>query len=120
MPLAILRHSNRVPEGVVDTLKDMIQFHLAQRFHCEDEGGDLNPGDIEVEVSEVGPKDRNEYDICITVLANDFPSRRANLDERRRLMQADLAGFIPPDLTGYLWVLLCPASFGEFNKEETT
>lgn len=117
MPLAILRHSKRVPESVVDTLKDMIQFRLAQRFDCEDEGGDLTPGDIEVWVSEIGPKDRNEYDICITVLANDFPGRRVNLDERHQKLLADLGEYVPRDLSGYVWVMLCPASFGEFHKE---
>ncbi len=116
MPLAMLRCSNRVPDNAVEALVAAIPVALAEAFDCEDEGGDLTPNDIEVEVSTVGPKDRNDYDVCITVFANDFPSRKANHDERRQRMQDALAQHVPADMTGYLWTLLAPASFGEFNK----
>lgn len=116
MPLAKLRCSQRVPAEVVTALAQAIPVALAEAFDCEDEGGDLIPRDIEVEVSAVGDNDINDYDVCITVLANDFPSRKINHHDRRHQMQDILAPLVPAEMTGYLWTLLCPASFGEFHK----
>lgn len=120
MPLVMARFAPDIPEEVVNAVVGAIPAALAEAFDCPDPGGDLTPNDIEVEVSTVGPKDINDYHICVTVLANDFPARKENLDDRRKRMQALLAPHIPPDMKGYLWTLLCPASFGEFNMEETT
>lgn len=120
MPLVLARFAPDVPDEVVSAVVGAIPAALAEAFDCPDPGGDLTPKDIEVEVSTVGPKDINDYYVCVTVLANDFPTRKVNLDERRRKMQALLAPYIPPNMKGYLWTLLCPASFGEFHQPEST
>ncbi len=119
MPLALLRYRQSVTDDVLEHLIAAIPVAIAAAFDCEDDGGDLSPKDIEVEVAPVGPKDVNAYDVCITVLANHFPSRDANHEERRLLMQAMLAEYVPKGLKAYLWTLLIPASFGEFNMRDS-
>ncbi len=116
MPLVMLRCSKRVAPEAVAALAKAIPVAVAEAFDCEDQGGDLTFHDIEVQVTTVGDQDINSYDVCITVLANDFPARRANHAERRQRMQTALAPLVPVDMTGYLWTLLCPASFGEFHR----
>lgn len=114
MPLVTLRRSQRVPDEVVDALVKAIPVAVSESLDCNDLGGDLTPDDIEVEVGTIGPLDRNRYDICVNVIANDYPERKASLEVRRQHLQAALIRHIPGGLTGYVWVRLCPASFGEF------
>jgi hypothetical protein len=119
MPLVMARFGRKVPKAVANAVVKAIPAAVAEAFNCTDKGGDLTANDIEVEVSTVGRRDINDYDICITLLANEFPSRSANLNDRRRRLQRLLEPYIPRGIKGYLWTLLCPASFGEFHQPET-
>jgi len=96
--------------------------------------GELSPNDIEVKVESFGLieeaegssgftridvsgdvlRDIHTKDIEIIIWANDYPERAKNLDQRREQIIKEVRKFIPPDITGFVWVLLQPGSYGEF------
>jgi len=129
MPLVLL---NRNPELLDDDLT-----HLLGKMLCEavakalsiddDPDGRLTPSDIEVVVRDVRPGvDINYVTLAIIIFANDFPSRKANLDERREKIEAAIRDYFktgPSSLARlgrelsmakqmFVWIRLAPASFG--------
>lgn len=100
-------------------LGELIQAIVATELTCEDPEGQLTPSDIEVSFRyrnsqrDVGGE---KYDIQVTVFANDFPSRKANLSARCEEIKHRLAGCFGTDFTrGFVWVLLAPAAFAEWS-----
>lgn len=59
-------------------------------------------------------KDISTKDIEIIILANYYPERNKNLDERQKIILNRVKEFISPEFSGFVWVLLTPSSFGEF------
>lgn len=61
-----------------------LQSIVALALNCSDKDGALTADMVEVRVTEVGPYDVNAVDVAVLVVANDFPSRKANIEERTR------------------------------------
>jgi hypothetical protein len=58
---------------------------IAEALHVESNpDGHLTPGDVEVKFSKFGPLDiTNGNDLTVTVFANNYPERAANLQTER-------------------------------------
>jgi hypothetical protein len=119
MPLVTVRHITLEPcndrEGLISIINALPQI-VAENLTCEDEGGSLTASDVEVEEKEYGPHDINgDFDFSVTIDANLFPSREANLDERARRIEEQLRAILPVDLPMkyYIWLRLFPAFFVE-------
>jgi hypothetical protein len=115
MPLVVV---GKNPEVVTDEiLKKLVRDlpgMVAKTLGCDDPGGDLTPQDIEVWVQDFGPHDINTKDVEIIIWANFYLGRAKNLSLRRRLLGRLIRDTLPREIKGFVWVLLNPASFGEF------
>lgn len=90
----------------------------AKCLSCKD--GKLTVEEIEVRFREMGQHDINASDLMIEIFANDYPDRRANIQERTVAIAAGVRGylstqgFLAPSVCGgtnFVWVLLAPAGF---------
>jgi hypothetical protein len=88
---------------------------VARALHVkENPDAHLTANDIEVWVQESGRLDVNAKDIQIIIWANEHPERLADLEQRKDfIVQYVRDSFYSKILTGYVWVLLQPAAFGE-------
>lgn len=60
-------------------------------------------------------EDVNGKDLEIIVMANDYPERRKNLDDRRGAITRDIKRIVgETKITGSVWVRLCPGSYEDF------
>lgn len=129
MPLALLVYDpERITSGVAGEIAFILPQFVAAELTVEEEDGQLSPSDIEVRVLPKSPEDIDHYDLSIVIFAQDYPSRRAKLDEARAAIiseledalplicdESDCFTWYPPRIKGFVWVLLCPGSFGEFE-----
>jgi len=111
--------TQRVPDYLVEDLQAMLRHAVAKELSCRDFDGSLTSRDLEVKVEAFGPHDFNgKYGITVTILANDFPDRRVDLDARREQISRRLRAFLDDhgltEVTGCIYIALVPASFGEF------
>lgn len=78
----------------------------------------LSSSDVKVIMETVGPVNIDTFHFDIIVLADDFPERRANLQERAGMIQSEVYDLLRrkynQDFSGRLLVLLRPTMFGEF------
>lgn len=120
MPLVIVtRKKEKVSDKDVERLGPILQSVVAEALTCDEEDGRLTEKEIEVRFREPSSFDRNVSDLSVEVFANDFPSRRANLQRRTEQIsnQLRIRGRLDPTLcTGayagnFVWVLLAPAGF---------
>lgn len=118
MPLVRIVTKVHVPNQLRLDIRNAIQEIVARALTCSDLGGSLTSVDIDVELDFVGEYDLIKHDIAITVTANDFPSRKKNHHDRRRYIQREVDPMIPEELTGFVWLLLSTASYGEFHDGE--
>ena len=117
MPLVVVA---RNPKVISDRLLSVITKNLpsivASALDCDDEGGSLTSRDVEVWVQDFGPNDINTKDLEIVVWANQYPQRLRHLNARRADIVSEIRsirGAARSNFTGFVWVLLQPASFGE-------
>ncbi|MCX6812211.1 MAG: hypothetical protein NTW79_01120 [Candidatus Berkelbacteria bacterium] len=92
---------------------------VADALSCGDENGSLSPKDIEIKFEAQGPHDVDNYDVEILVTAMDFPSRKANIQERAALIADKLLPRIPRLDEKYqicVFVTLSPAGFAEQTR----
>jgi hypothetical protein len=99
-------------------LGEHLQQVIAQALDApDDEGGRLTPEEIEVRFQIVSPRTINPSPFALEILANDYPSRKANLDYRVSRIARELRAFptIPQsvidDKGGFVWVLLGAGGF---------
>jgi len=120
MPLVVITANRARDELTWDVLRqfaERLQPEVAHVLTCDDEGGQLTRHDIEVEVRDLNPQRSiggDQYDIRIVVLANDYPTRRADLFERSEQLTDQLQPLLPEGIHGFVWILLAPAAFVEF------
>jgi len=116
MPLVTVR-SNILGHVEKTALGPVIQKIVALALDGDEFESWLGPTDIEVEFKEIGPYDVSFPPVSLLVLANDYPSRKANLQERASQIARALREHeaFPDDALqttdGFVWVLLCPAGF---------
>jgi hypothetical protein len=126
MPLVIVtRDPNRVEGLKLRALSDSLPGIVAKHLTCDDPDGKITSDDIEVKVQEYGQFDVHKKDLDIVIWAGRYPSRQANLGERRQSIEKDVSQILnggtiafgsPEDIRhGSVWILPIPdTSFGEF------
>ncbi len=100
--------------------------HLAAQFlSCQDAGGSLTEKDVSVYFRESRSFDVVTHDFSIGVIANDFPDRHANLQERTDLIRDGLRDILKHktvvwqasrEVTFSIWVTLSPGGFSEGSE----
>lgn len=104
---------NNISDINIQLLGEVTRELVARELDTPEEpDGHLTVNDIEVQVREGSPLDLGTLPLQIIVHANEFPARRANLDERRKRIATELRERIP-QLRGncFIWILLHLASF---------
>lgn len=126
MPLVLLKYDpESVPSAMAGEIAYILPQFVAAELTVEEVGGQLSLEDVEVWPLPKSPDDvdPNNYDLSIVIVAQDYPSRRAKLDEARAAIVNELQDVLPlicdtydasSIIKGFVWVLLCPGSFGEF------
>lgn len=118
MPLVVLSHKkDRVLPDMLEKLAQALPAMVAEALTCEHPPGLLVAGDIEVWVRESSDYDVNVKDLEIVVWANHYDERQQNLHHRNVAVLNKVREFLADydcNLNGYVWILLQPASFGEF------
>ena len=104
--------------GFTNSLPGIVARHL----HVEEmKEARLSPADVEAHANRTQLGDVSKYAVDITILANTYEPRLANLDVRREGIVDDvqlaLIHWFPKagPLKASVWVLLCPGSFGELE-----
>lgn len=120
MPLVVVQYKpGSITEGKLKDFVSVLPKLVARALHVpENPDAHLTPEDVEVWVRESGKLDRNVEDIVkdieIVIWANEYPERLQNLGERKdRIVQSIRDFFYGRIPTGFVWVLLQPAAFGE-------
>lgn len=97
---------------------DRVRSFTAQALNCNTPNGKLSVDDTEAHVVEADSLHivgSNEFQVKITVEANDYPERKSNLAERSDLLESLVKEILPKDFRCYIWVKLSPAEFRAFN-----
>ena len=118
MPLVVMNcKKGRLLGDMIEKLAQELPIIVSRALHVEENPkGHLTSDDIEVEVRESGTYDVNIKDLEITIWANHYPERLVNIDERREKIVLGIRDFLRDydrNPSGFVWVLLQPASFGE-------
>lgn len=116
MPLAVVTRNPGVTDEGIKPLLDHLRQIVAEELTVPGTDGELNADEIEVRVQETGHLDQNIPHVAITIWANQYPERLANLDERRRHIAQRIKELIP-HMDGNLWILLQPGSFEEWKAK---
>ena len=117
MPLGIVTSKpGLIDAAVAKKLGPLIQKSIAETLDCAEDGGHLTLNDVEVRFQEVGPFDVNSVPFSLEIFANDFPSRRVNLQKRTETIATLLrsSGILPKEVFktySFVWILLAPAGF---------
>ena len=120
MPLIVVtanRHRQELTDDFLFMFGQQLRTDIAETLTCTDPGGQLTAEDIEVKIEDRVPKRSiggEKYDLQVTVFANDYPSRKANLAERGKQLKERVRHALPQTLHGFVWILLSPAAFEEF------
>ena len=118
MPLVVMHcKQDRLLPDMIQKLAQELPVIVSRALHVEENpAGHLGPRHIEVRVTESSSYDVNISDVAITVWANLYPERLANLDERREKILAGMRDVLRDydrDIEGDAWVLLQAGSFGK-------
>lgn len=115
MPFVVVnRNKKKLPDKVLSPIIKKLPEIVANALTAWTPEGKLTPNDIEVWVQDFGPLDLNTKDIEIVIWANLYPEREANLPVRQKFITEKVKQLVSKGITGFVWVLLQPASFGEF------
>lgn len=117
MPLVVIQHKpGRVLDDMLQNLAKKMPEIVADALSADAPGAELTSTDIEVWVQEGGKLDVNTKDLEIIIWATSYPARLENLDFRKEMIVQQVKTFLADydrNLSGFVWVLLQPASFGE-------
>ncbi|OHA67335.1 MAG: hypothetical protein A3C82_01660 [Candidatus Wildermuthbacteria bacterium RIFCSPHIGHO2_02_FULL_47_12] len=119
MPLVVVTRGPEITDERIKPLLDHLRQIVAEELTVPGTDGELNANEIEVRVQETRSLDQNVPHIAITIWANEYPKRLANLDERRRRIAQRVRDLIP-DVDGNLWILLQPGSFEEWKAKTSS
>lgn len=118
MPLVMVRYKDpkvrdRDARDLAVELPALVAKHLGE----PNTQADLKPDEVEVWVQPGHWADMNTMDVEVIVWATLYLEREANLDERRHRLKEDVQALVPPGTSGYVWVLLQPTSYEEWEGE---
>lgn len=124
MPLVIVnRDATLVSDSVINDVAEMIRYTVASHLNVfERHEAHLSTDDIQLIVRDV----RKGLDVgcvpfSVTVFANDYPERRANLEERSKKIAEQISRTLKhasgdnilyaSQQRCFVWILLTPAGF---------
>lgn len=115
MPLVVVNLGKLPKDGnSISDLLSHLPWIVAEELSC-DPPGVLRPCEVGVVTRHHDLLDVNEDHLGIIVIANDYPSRRANLDERRSKIVARVVACLSgTGIPGSVWVILVPGSYDTF------
>jgi hypothetical protein len=123
MPNVILKYeSGAISISLIKKITEALPKIVANALNVETrEDAKLTEEDVAVEVKTHGHMDQNTVILEITVIANDFPERKATLKERTDEIVTAIKTLIGNEeqierLQGnaFVWIMLVPASFQMF------
>lgn len=119
MPLiTIIANKNAFVRLNMTEFADKVRSFTAQALNCDTPNGKLTIDNTEAHVVEADSLHivgSNEFQVKITVEANDYPERKSNLAERSDLLESLVKEILPKNFRCYIWVKLSPAEFRAFN-----
>lgn len=118
MPLVVARYKpDRVPDYVMVALTAALPEIVVLALHVEEDSeAHLSVEHIMVDTQEIGRFAVNANCLDITIEANEYPGRAANLDERRMGIVAAIRGVLADydlNITCGVWVRLFRGSYEE-------
>lgn len=111
MPLVQVKYRQEAAKHMSLELGMTLCHGVAFALTCDDDDGQLAPGDVEVHFSEMSFFDICEFDVVIDVEAKHFPSRHINFDERATELEGIISRTLPKGLSFGLWVKLNNAAW---------
>ncbi len=116
MPIVKVGYTDKVlPEWIEHIVGEMPKI-VAEALSSDGELGHLEPQEVAVMPGKFHELALNVKDVDITIFANDYPERKANLEERRVKVLEEvrkLLGNFDRNLSACVWILLAPGSYGE-------
>lgn len=122
MPLVEVYYGPVINEGQLIELKRSLPKLVAAALHVEEvKAAHLTETDVEVRFCEAGKLDVLRYDLEITVFANNYPGREANLQSLRvpRLAN-DVFNLLYSWQTFDVYVLLGTGGFADYRPARKT
>lgn len=119
MPVVLLQYkADRVPEEIVAKLAKRLTELISEALDVpENQSARLHPEDIEIFVTPSQKLDLNTKHLEIMVWAHQYPERLLNLEDRKDKVLYGVKAFLAMcdlDVSGWVWILLQPTSFGAF------
>jgi hypothetical protein len=120
VPNVRVKYLPKVFRQYIWEIRDSLREIVANALTCDDAGGQLVPNDIEVKMVEMTDSDIFNYALGIDISAMFFPSRMANLEERRSQIEKAIVPLLfRRGLKFYACVELSPTAWGESVSEVT-
>lgn len=118
MPLVLMKphlSARFDPRNFRDVMQSMPKI-VAEALSAPEDNGALIPKEIEVWEMPTANKfygDIGHHDLQIVIYAHDYPSRLANLDNRRQQIIDNIKPLLQEGVTFFVWVLCMPTSWAE-------
>jgi hypothetical protein len=92
-----------------------IRRGVAEIIACDEPGGGLVAGDIEVHINDGSPADDNAAEVFVDIEARWYQSREDNLKQRADAVRDLIKGLLGPNnpLTVGVWLKLVNAAYSE-------
>lgn len=121
MPLVLLQYKQgrelkELAEQLAQALPEIVAPHLNIVGRERHDGG-VTPDEIIVRCSESNPMNVNTRDIEMIILAHEFPERKANLEDRKNGILADVLKFFADydrNVDGFVMPILINMAYGAF------
>jgi len=118
MPVVSLQYKpDRIPKEAIEKLAPALTIFISGALDIpENKDARLKPEDIEVRVTHPHEFNTNAKDLEIMIWAHEYPERSQNIEERKDKIVADVRRFFADydyNITGWVWILLQPTSFGK-------
>jgi len=114
MPIVFMKVSGRISDVELPNIKAGLRPVVAEEISADEADARLKPEDILIWGSRVTEMDEaHDVDLQIVIFAHDYPSRKANLEERRKRIQERML-CESGGRKAYCWIILAPTSYGTF------
>ena len=114
MPLVVVNRGKQITEGDFCLLTNRLPKIIAGALTCDNPDGKLTQADIEVWVRSADLHDIGSEKLQIVVFAGLYPERLANKVDRKKMIEDEIKKLLPPDIHGWVWVIMAESFFGEF------
>lgn len=112
MPLVQVMTSREISGSEISDLVEAIPHVVARNLNVPGvDGGQLSTKEIDVVIRNNGMFDMVSAECAVVIWANEFPERKANLEERTKNIVRELKGQLQPGILFYVWIMLAPAAF---------